>query len=140
VKVSELAARSGLSPKTIRFYESEGILPPAARRENGYREYDDEDLCRVRLVAALRQLGLRLGESGDLAAMCATGRCDDMTVALATRIAERRREVASARAELDHLDAELEALERGLAVGEPQPTLCIGKEDEHASLRLPVRA
>ena len=139
MKVSELAARSGLSAKAIRFYESAGVLPPATRRDNGYREYDDIDLCRARVLASLRQIGIDLRESGDLADLCATGRCDEMEVALGPLIAARRREVAAARAELDHLDAELAALERGLALGEPQATCCIGKEDDHAAVLLRPR-
>lgn len=128
MKVSELALRAGTTAKTIRFYEAEGILPAPTRRENRYRDYGEEDLCRVRLVVALRGLGLELTESGRLAELCATGRCDEMAGDLAVRIAERREAVATAMAELVHLDAELAAIERSLATGEPQTTLCLGKE------------
>lgn len=128
MKVSELAALAGTSAKTIRFYEAEGILPPPARRKNSYRDYDDADLCRTRLVVALRGLGLELTESGRLAELCATGRCDEMADDLALRVAERRQAVATAMAELAHLDAELASVQDSLATGEPHATLCIGKE------------
>lgn len=42
LRISELAQATGTSPKTIRFYEEVGLLPPARRAENGYRLYDDE--------------------------------------------------------------------------------------------------
>ncbi len=58
MKVSELARRAGVAPSAVRFYEEIGVLPPAARRDNGYREYGDEALARLRLVVALRRLGL----------------------------------------------------------------------------------
>ena len=129
MRISELARRSGIAPTAVRFYESAGILPPAPRTESGYREYDEADLCRLRLVVALRGLGLELEESGRLASMCSAGRCDEMTTDLRDRLAERRREVAAARAELDHLERELANLERQLDSGEPVSTLCLEKGD-----------
>lgn len=125
MKVSELAERTGTTAKTIRFYEAGGILPAAPRRPNGYRDYTDEDVCRVRVLVALRGLGLDLGECGRLAELCSTGRCDEMAGDLDVRIAERRRAVAAAMAELEHLDGELARIERALAAGEPEPALCL---------------
>ena len=129
VKVSDLAERAGVTPSAIRFYETQGILPEPARAENGYREYGDTDLCRLRIVVALRGLGLDLPESGRLAAMCAADDCKGMADQLTGRLADRRREVAAARVELDHLDGELAALERALTSGQSRNTLCPGKED-----------
>jgi DNA-binding transcriptional MerR regulator len=126
MRVSELAERAGTTAKTIRFYESEGVLPAPPRQDNGYRDYSDEDLCRVRLVVALRGLGLDLAESGRLALLCSSGRCEEMSVDFARRIAERRASVANAISELRHLDEELAVLERTLATGEPQETFCLG--------------
>jgi DNA-binding transcriptional MerR regulator len=129
VKVSDLAQRAGVTSSAIRFYETQGILPEPSRAENGYRQYDDIDLCRVRVLVALRGLGLDLPESGRLAAMCAADNCKGMADQLTGRLADRRREVAAARVELDHLDAELAALERALMSGQPSDALCSGKED-----------
>jgi DNA-binding transcriptional MerR regulator len=129
VKVSDLAERAGVASSAIRFYETQGILPAPARSENGYRQYDEVDLCRLRVLVALRGLGLDLPESGRLAAMCAADNCKGMADQLTGRLADRRREVAAARVELDHLDAELAALERALASDQPGTTFCSGKED-----------
>ncbi len=128
MKVSELAERAGTSAKTIRFYEAEGILPAPPRQTNGYRSYDETDVCRTRVVVALRNLGLELPEAGRLGAMCAAGRCDDTVVDLAARIPERRRAVAAAIAELQHVDAELAAIEGSLASGDGAISLCSRKE------------
>ena len=129
MKVSDLAQRAGVTSSAIRFYETQGILPEPSRAENGYRQYDDIDLCRVRVLVALRGLGLDLPESGRLAAMCAADNCKGMADQLTGRLADRRREVAAARVELDYLDAELAALERALTSGQPSNALCSGKED-----------
>jgi DNA-binding transcriptional MerR regulator len=129
MKVSELAEKAGTTARTIRFYEAEGILPQPARSANGYREYHEDDLCRTRVLVSLRSMGLELPEAGRLAALCATGRCDEMTGDLAVRLAERRRAVAAAMKELVHLDAELASMERALASDEPRQRLCLGKEE-----------
>ncbi|MGZ6259163.1 MAG: MerR family transcriptional regulator [Candidatus Limnocylindrales bacterium] len=123
MNVSELARRAGVAPGTIRFYERAGVLPDAQRQANGYRRYDEPDLCRLRVVVSLRALGLALEESGRLADQCATGRCDDMATDLLPRLIARRVEVATARAELDHLDRELARLEASFRAGEPSATL-----------------
>lgn len=123
MRVSELAERAGTTATTIRFYESSGVLPSPSRAGNGYRDYSDEDLCRARLVVAFRGLGLDLEESGRLADLCASGRCDLMSADLAARIPERRASVAAAIAELRHLDEELARLEAGLASG-VTPSIC----------------
>lgn len=129
MKVSELATKAGTTARTIRFYESEGVLPAPPREANGYRSYDEADLCRTRVVVTLRSLGMELPEAARLANLCASGRCDDMSSDLAARIPERRRAVAAAMAELAHLDAELVSLERALASGEPNRALCTGTEE-----------
>ena len=128
MKVSDLAERAGVTAGAIRFYETQGILPEPSRAENGYRQYDDVDLCRLRVLVSLRGLGLDLPESGRLASMCAADDCDGMADQLVGHLADRRREVAAARLELDHLDAELAALERELTSGEPRGGCCLGKE------------
>jgi MerR family transcriptional regulator, copper efflux regulator len=124
MNVTELARRTGVPASALRFYESAGVLPPARRSANGYRQYDDTDLCRVRALATLRGLGLPLDDAGRLAAQCASGRCDERFEDLLPRLAQRRADVAAARAQLDHLDAELARLETAVRTGQAQPILC----------------
>lgn len=56
--IGELASRTGLSVKTIRFWSDEGLVPPASRSSAGYRRYDAEAVARLELVQTLRSLGL----------------------------------------------------------------------------------
>lgn len=128
MKVSELARRVGITPAAVRFYESEGVLPAAPRAANGYRDYSDDDLCRLRLVVSMRGLGLELSECGRLAGLCRDGECDVMEEQLLGRLGERRRAIAATRAELDHLDRELETLERSMRSGRMLPLACCGPE------------
>jgi MerR family copper efflux transcriptional regulator len=48
---------SGMPAKTIRFYESIGLLPPAARAANGYRKFDHQDVRTLRFIQRARKLG-----------------------------------------------------------------------------------
>ncbi|MGW4520602.1 helix-turn-helix domain-containing protein [Amycolatopsis sp. NPDC004378] len=58
--IGELAKRTGLPVKTIRFYSDEGLLPPTERTDAGYRLYDAAAMARLELVRTLRELGLGL--------------------------------------------------------------------------------
>ena len=69
MKIQEFAQLSGLPAKTIRYYESIGILPSPQRTPNGYRDYTEKDLERARFVAAIRSLELSLDEVAEILAM-----------------------------------------------------------------------
>ncbi|MER5183777.1 MerR family transcriptional regulator [Streptomyces sp. NPDC002896] len=58
--IGELARRTGLTVKTIRFYSDRGIVAPADRSPAGYRLYDVDAVARLDLVRTLRELGLDL--------------------------------------------------------------------------------
>lgn len=59
--IGELARRTGLPVRTIRFYSDEGVVPPTCRTEAGYRLYDADAAARLDLVRTLRDLGVGLG-------------------------------------------------------------------------------
>ena len=58
--IGQLAERTGLSVRTIRFYSDEGVVPATGRSVGGYRRYDIHALARLDLVRTLRDLGLPL--------------------------------------------------------------------------------
>ncbi len=62
VHIGELAKRTGVNPKTIRYYEEIGLLPRAARAPSGYRQYTAEDVGRVEFIRSAKALGVALGE------------------------------------------------------------------------------
>ena len=69
MQIKELSERTGLAEKTIRYYEEVGVLPPANRRPNGYREYGEADVERVRFAAGLRRLDFSLDDVSEIMAM-----------------------------------------------------------------------
>ena len=66
MNISEAARRSGLSSKTIRYYESIGLIAPAARADNGYRQYDAATLEELQFLQRAREVGFNLDESRQL--------------------------------------------------------------------------
>lgn len=62
MRIGELARRAGISTRTLRYYESRGLLH-ARRAVNGYREYDEQDLRLVREIRELLGFGFGLEET-----------------------------------------------------------------------------
>ncbi len=62
LKIGELAKRTGLTVRTLHWYDELGLLRPSLRSAAGYRLYTAEDVVRLHQIRALRQLGLGLEE------------------------------------------------------------------------------
>ncbi len=60
--IGQLAALSGLSVRTLRFYADAGVLPEAGRSTSGYRLFDADAVARARLLRTLRELGVGLDD------------------------------------------------------------------------------
>jgi len=65
LKVGELAAKAGLSVRTLHHYDEIGLLRPAARTPAGHRLYGRAEIERLQQIASLRHLGLPLAEIGE---------------------------------------------------------------------------
>ena len=61
-KTGEIAKMSGVSIRTIRYYDSKGLLTPSAYSLSGHRLYTDEDFTKLKRILALKYLGLSLEE------------------------------------------------------------------------------
>jgi Cu(I)-responsive transcriptional regulator len=64
--IGEAASRSGVPAKTIRFYETIGLIAPAERQVNRYRSYEESDVQTLRFIHRARSLGFALKEVGAL--------------------------------------------------------------------------
>ena len=69
MRIGQSAARSGVPAKTIRYYESVGLLPQPDRTASGYRDYDEPALQRLRFVQRARSLGFSVRECANLLAL-----------------------------------------------------------------------
>lgn len=62
MKINEVEKKVGITKKSIRFYEQEGLLHPDRNKENGYRDYSNEDVQILLKIKFLRRLSLPIGE------------------------------------------------------------------------------
>jgi DNA-binding transcriptional MerR regulator len=65
MKIGEVAKQAEVTVDTVRFYERVGVLPPAARTESGYRDYEPGTVERVRLTRELQAIGFTLADAVD---------------------------------------------------------------------------
>jgi len=69
MNIGEVAKRSGVSAKTIRYYEAIGLLRAPRRTPSGYRQYVESDIQILHFVDKARSLGFRLEDLGKLLAL-----------------------------------------------------------------------
>lgn len=108
MRIGELAARAGVNPKTIRFYEDKGVLPAAVRRPSGYRDYGEQDASRLSFIRTAQRLGLSLAVIGEILAFKERGElpCNYVLTVLDAQVAgidRRLGELVALRAELTAL-------------------------------------
>ncbi len=108
MKIQKLAEQSGVSAKTIRYYEEIGVLPPSSRAENNYRSYSEQDVERLRLVAGARRLDLSLDDIREILAL--RDRREAPCRILLERINQKADEIAERIRTLKQLERELRKL------------------------------
>lgn len=108
MRIGQLAERSGVTTKTVRYYESLGLVDEPARTATGYREYDDDAVERLRFVRDAQASGLTLSEIQSVLELKAAGArsCGHTRALLERHIAEIDHQITrlhEARAELSRL-------------------------------------
>jgi MerR family copper efflux transcriptional regulator len=146
LRIQEVAAETGLTPRSIRYYEEFGLLQPAARSQGDYRLYDTSDLERLRFIRDLRddagfslsQIGLLLEDEAarirDAERFRAAGdveerkailrglleRVDRQVATLEDKATRLRAMIDEANGRREHLRAHLDELEGGRSAHEGQ--------------------
>ncbi|MEV4091278.1 MerR family transcriptional regulator [Streptosporangium saharense] len=90
--IGQVAARTGLSLRTIRHYDEVGLVRPSARSQGGFRLYTEADMARLMVIRRMKPLGFTLEEMGELLSI--TDRLDDTGGAAALQAAEREQMLA----------------------------------------------
>ena len=122
--IAEMCERTGLSPRTIRYYEEIGLLPGVRRKAGGRRVYGPDELERLGFIHRLKTLGLSLAEIGELNAVYAIGgstsamlaRLGDLLAAHVEDVDRRIESLGDLRSELtryrQHIEDRVDTVER----------------------------
>ncbi|MGH9117668.1 MAG: heavy metal-responsive transcriptional regulator [Acidimicrobiales bacterium] len=108
MRIGELADRSGVPVKTIRYYEDIGVVDPPERTSSGYRDYDAPAIDRLAFIRAAQAVGLTLGEIGQVVALRERGQtpCTHVVELLERRADEMGQRII----ELQRLEGDLRRL------------------------------
>ena len=116
MRIGELAAATGTSTRSLRYYEEQGLLP-TRRTANGHREYDESDLRLVREIRGLLSIGFGLAETRPFVECLRAGHASGD--ACPASVAVYRRKLAEVEACIDELTSVRDHLRGQLArVGE----------------------
>lgn len=117
MRIGELATQSGLTTKTIRFYEQAGLLPAPPRTPGGYRDYPPHTVDRLSFVRDAQAAGLTLSEIRSVLVLrdCGQAPCAQVGALIGEHLAEIDRRLA----ELRQARAVLRELARRAAVTDP---------------------
>lgn len=110
MKIGEASSASGISERMIRHYEKIGLMPPAPRRDSGYRDYDERDLHSLTFIGRARDLGFSIDEIRKLLELWhdrsrASADVKALALARAEQLRRKERELHAMRQSLEHLAA-----------------------------------
>lgn len=116
MRIGEVARRTGVTDKTIRYYEQIGILPESPRTPSGYRDYAPDVIGRLGFVRAAQGVGLSLGEIREVLAFRDRGErpcrhVHDLIRRRADELSGRIRELERMREDLRRLARRAERLD-----------------------------
>ena len=116
-RIGELARAHNLNPKTIRYYEELGLLPPPTRSASGYRLYGEGDRARLAFIGKAKAIGLTLADIRDILALRDGGTqpCSHVVTLLDQKLAAVERqiqELAAFREELLVLRAQASGIQK----------------------------
>lgn len=108
MNIGQASGKSGVSQRMIRHYEAIGLIPKAARRDSGYRDYDDKDVHTLRFIRRARDLGFPIAEIGQLLALWqdrdrASADVKALASARADGLRKKEREIQAMRKSLENL-------------------------------------
>ena len=114
--IAEACEATGLSARTIRYYEELGLLPEVRRKAGGRRAYAEHEIERLRFIQRLKRLGLSLAEIKELSGIYAmAGSTQAMLERLQQLLGQQLEDVDGRMAELGTLRTELDRYQKRVA-------------------------
>lgn len=123
IKISELAAKTGLTTHTLRFYEKHGLIRASSRSDSGYRYYNEADVRRVDFVKSARNIGFSLEDIGQLLSIRLDKQshsCQEVTDITRAKLEEVNAKIA----ELQSMQQTLQILLKSCCGGPESATHC----------------
>jgi MerR family copper efflux transcriptional regulator len=108
MKIGQASTASGVSQRMIRHYEKIGLMPKAARRDSGYRDYDERDLHTLRFIGRARDAGFPIEEIRQLLELWhdrerSSADVKALALSRAAQLKRKARELEAMRRSLEHL-------------------------------------
>lgn len=120
-RIGEIAAATGVTTEALRYYEKQGLLPPALRSAAGARRYGDDVIARVRFIKQAQTVGLTLKDIQVLItsrAGASQAACRKTRAVLAARLADLDQRIAELAAFRAVLSEHLRACEQALGAAD----------------------
>lgn len=131
LRIAQAALQTGLSTKTIRYYDEVGLIPHLRRSgsgfaSNGYRVFSETDIERLKFTKRAKLLGLSLKQILDLLSVLEHAPARQMRPHLEALLTEKLHEIDERRKQLEMLRADLERIHRNLieTAGTAQKSCC----------------
>src|SRR5215470_15059911 len=124
LRVAELAARAGVAPSTVRFYERAGLLSPARRAENGYRVFDESALEELAFIQRAKGIGMSLEDIAELVVVWSSGSCQSLQARIRVHLTGLISGVREQRAGLGAFEGQLQTVLGRLSARDPGPERC----------------
>ena len=110
MNIGQASRTSGVSQRMIRHYEQIGLIPPAARRDSGYRDYDQRDLHTLTFIGRARDAGFPIEEIRQLLALWndrerSSADVKALALARAAQLKRKAKELDAMRRTLENLAA-----------------------------------
>jgi DNA-binding transcriptional MerR regulator len=123
VRIGELAARVGVNPKTVRYYEGIELLPEPPRTPSGYRDYGEQDVARLVFIKTAQRLNVSLDEIREILRIGERGErpCDYVLTVLTRQVAELDDRIAEMQRLRTHL---VDLQQRAESIPEEAPSFC----------------
>jgi len=108
MNIGQASRQSGISQRMIRHYEATGLVPKAARRASGYRDYDERDIHTLKFIRRARDLGFPINEIAQLLALWqdrsrASADVKELAIARANELKRKELEIQAMRRSLEQL-------------------------------------
>src|SRR4030095_8933287 len=135
MRIGQLAAQTGVTVQTIRFYERRGLIKNTVRLSSGYRSYSTDAIRQIRFIKRSQELGYTLNE---IASLLDLSQMRPHNTSKARAIVEAKiRDIEAKIGDLQHIRDELVALGRACGCGDGQPVCRVLEQLEYGAEQPP---